>query len=84
LRTVVKKHRVVVAGILDPDVSRILDSTDSSDPLLEAGASEMVRAAQEAVDRIKNAGAEVVYCNHKDLMLECVKSYLGAKQRAAF
>ncbi len=84
LRTVVKKHRVVVAGILDPDISHIMNSTDSSDPLLEAGAREMIRSAQEAVDRISKAGAEVIYCDHKDLMLECVKSYLGAKQRAAF
>lgn len=86
LRIVIKKHRVVVAGIIDPDVTKVLDDPDTSTnaALLKIGAREMQQTAQAAVERIKEAGAEVVYCNHEDLMLECVKSYLGAKQRAAF
>ncbi len=86
LRIVVKKHRVVVAGIIDPDVTKILEDTDPQieTQRLQTGALEMQRAANDAVERIKNAGAEVVFCEHDDLMLECVKSYLGAKQRAAF
>lgn len=85
LRTVVKKHRVVVASIVDPDVSNILNIANPTreENLLKVGAAEMNKAAELAVERIQKAGAEVVFCEHKDLMLECVKSYLGAKQRAA-
>lgn len=86
MRTIVKKHRVVVASIVDPDIAKILnqENPNKHETLLKAGAYEMAQSANTAVENIKNAGAEVVYCEHKDLMLECVKTYLGAKQRAAF
>lgn len=85
LRTVVKKHRVVVASVIDPDITRILEiqNPTQNEKLLQYGASVMMETAQESAEKIKNAGAEVVYCEHENLMLECVKSYLGAKQRAA-
>lgn len=85
LRTIVKKHRVVVASMFDPDVTRLLniENPTREENLLKVGALEMEKAANLAAEKIKNAGAEVVFCDHNDLMLECVKNYLGAKQRAA-
>ena len=86
LRTIVKKHRVVVASIIDPDIAKIMsiENPTSEQTFLKYGANEMQRAALEAVEAIRNSGAEVVYCDHDKYMLECVKTYLGAKQRAAF
>lgn len=81
LRTIIKKHRVVVSGVVDPDVKKLLESDDE---YLKFAANEMQKASLQAVDLIKKAGAEVVYCEHEDFMLECVKTYLAAKQRAAF
>jgi|GEM_PF-295180 len=84
LRTVVKKHRVVVASIIDPDITRILEIQNPTydELMLQRGATEMMQAAQVSAEKIKNSGAEIVFCDHENLMLECVKSYLGAKQRA--
>lgn len=86
LRTVVKKHRVVVASILDPDISNILEiqNPNHEESLLQWSATEMLTIARLSAEKIKQAGAEVVYCSHEDLMLECVKSYIHAKQRASF
>lgn len=86
LRTIVKKHRVCVAGIIDPDVANILNTQQvtAEDTYKKIGASQMYRDAENVVDQIRRAGAEVIYCANNDLMLECVRAYLESKQRAAF
>ncbi|MFN8015866.1 MAG: DUF58 domain-containing protein [Acidimicrobiia bacterium] len=86
LKIIVKKHRVVVASIIDPDVQEILDLTENTYDIsaLKYGANEMANATLNAIAAIKDAGAEVVYCNHEDLMLESVRTYLSAKARGSF
>lgn len=86
LRTIVRKHRVVVAGIIDPDVAKIVDSqpTTRQDQLVGIGAQQMSHDTNDAIESIKNAGADVVYAQHGNLVLECVQRYLGAKQRGTF
>jgi uncharacterized protein (DUF58 family) len=82
LNIIKKKHRVVVASVMDSEVMHLLETPPARDDYLEASAREMARASQEAIGYIKKAGVEVIYSPHETYMVDCVKSYLQAKQRA--
>ena len=79
LRTITRKHRVVVASVIDTDIESTMLSPHE---LLAYSATQMSNDVSEVISAIKNTGAEVVYAHRDNIMLECVKSYLEAKQRA--
>ena len=85
LPSIIKKHKVVVASIIDNDVETIIKKTTNSSDIaahyLSFNAQKMREAALEVVTLVEKAGAQVVYVNQDDLSIECVKRYLEAKQR---
>ena len=80
-----RRHEVVVAGVVDPDLDAALrhrarrsTSTSTARPRR----STCSRARERAAARVRGAGARVLETAPPDLARACVGAYLSAKARA--
>lgn len=84
LPAITKKHKVVVASIIDSDIEKLdseLNDNFEDDRLLKVTINQMKNAAEKVVSLVAQTGAEVVYVNRDELSVECVRKYLDAKQQ---
>ena len=85
LSAIVKKHKVVVASIVDEDISNITNAmptaNDAEDFYLKLNAQRMQEDSDQVANLIEKAGAEVVFVDRDNFSVECVRKYLDAKQR---
>lgn len=79
-----RRHEVVVAGVVDPDLDAILCSrpADELDVYRAAAALDVLGARERAAARVRGAGAKVLETAPGDLARACVSAYLSAKARA--
>src|SRR5207248_4395285 len=82
--TIARRHHVVVAGAIDPDIARF--TTRTPDVPIEVYEStvalDVSQARRLAAGRIRATGAEVIEAAADALPAACVGSYLRAKARA--
>jgi uncharacterized protein (DUF58 family) len=84
LPIVARRHHVVVASALDPDLDALL-AKDPESPLdvhRAVAATEMVAARERAASALRSARAVVVEAEPARLGAACVQAYLRAKARA--
>ena len=79
-----RRHEVVVAGVVDPDLDRMLaaDPERVLDVYRAAAALDVLAARERAAARVRGAGARVVETAPAALAQACVGAYLSAKARA--
>ena len=79
-----RRHEVVVAGVVDPDLDALLCSRpeDELDVYRAAAALDVLGARERAAARVRGAGARVLETAPALLARACVGAYLSAKARA--
>lgn len=79
-----RRHEVVVAGIVDPDLDAMLRAQPAGelDVYRAAAALDVLAARERAAARVRAAGAHVLETAPADLGRACVGAYLSAKARA--
>jgi len=79
-----RRHEVVVAGVVDPDLDAALRTrpTAELDVYRAAAALDVLAARERAAARVRGAGARVLETAPPDLARACVSAYLSAKARA--
>jgi len=79
-----RRHEVVVAGVVDPDLDAVLRARPSRelDVYRSAAALDVLAARERAAARVRGAGARVLETAPADLGRACVSAYLSAKARA--
>ncbi|CAA9471288.1 MAG: hypothetical protein AVDCRST_MAG67-44 [uncultured Solirubrobacteraceae bacterium] len=81
-----RRHEVVVAGVVDPDLEAALRPSGARvhdlDVYRAAAALDMLAARERAAARVRGAGARVLETAPPDLARACVAAYLSAKARA--
>jgi len=79
-----RRHEVVVAGVVDPDLDAALGSAPARtlDVYRAAAALDVLAARQRAAARVRGAGARVLETPPAALAQACVAAYLRAKARA--
>jgi uncharacterized protein (DUF58 family) len=79
-----RRHAVVVASCVDPDLRRIVaeEPGDALDVHSAAAALELLRERASVGARLRRAGAEVIEADAGVLGAACVRVYLRAKARA--
>jgi len=79
-----RRHHVVVAGALDPDLSLLVSAEPSSALAVyrAVAAVDVLEARERAVAALRGAGATVVEATPERLGAACVQAYLRAKARA--
>jgi uncharacterized protein (DUF58 family) len=79
-----RRHEVVVAGVVDPDLDALLRAqpADELDVLRAAAALDVLAARERAAARVRGAGARVLETAPPALARACVAAYLSAKARA--
>ena len=79
-----RRHEVVVAGVVDPDLDAVLGTrpTHELDVYRAAAALDMLAARERAAARVRGAGAQVLETAPTALARACVGAYLSAKARA--
>jgi len=79
-----RRHEVVVAGVLDPDLAAVLAARPENvlDVYRAAAALDVLAARERAVARVRGAGARVLETAPAGLARACVGAYLSAKARA--
>jgi len=84
LPIVARRHHVVVASALDPDVDAVLakEPETALDVHRAVAAAEMVAARERATSALRSARAVVVEAEPSRLGAACVQAYLRAKARA--
>lgn len=80
----VRRHAVVVASVVDPDVARVVSEPgeDRDAPYLSAVALDLLEERRRVVALLEHAGAGVLEATGDDFSAACVSAYLRAKQRA--
>jgi uncharacterized protein (DUF58 family) len=84
LPIVARRHHVVVASALDPDLDALLGKEPETalDVHRAVAAAEMVAARERAASALRGASAVVVEAAPSRLGAACVQAYLRAKARA--
>ena len=79
-----RRHEVVVAGVVDPDLDRMLGTLPERvlDVYRAAAALDVLAARERAAARVRGAGARVLETAPASLAQACVGAYLSAKARA--
>ena len=79
-----RRHEVVVAGVVDPDLDAALGTRPARelDVYRAAAALDMLAARERAAARVRGAGAKVLETAPPALARACVGAYLSAKARA--
>ncbi|MDP2712856.1 MAG: DUF58 domain-containing protein, partial [Solirubrobacteraceae bacterium] len=79
-----RRHEVVVAGVVDPDLDAMLatEPAHERDVYRAAAALDVLAARERAAAKVRGAGARVLETPPADLARACVGAYLGAKSRA--
>jgi uncharacterized protein (DUF58 family) len=79
-----RRHEVVVAGVVDPDLDALLRARPSHelDVFRSAAALDVLAARERAAGRVRSAGARVLETAPSELGRACVGAYLTAKARA--
>jgi uncharacterized protein (DUF58 family) len=79
-----RRHEVVVAGVLDPDLDAMLRARPQHelDVYRAAAALDVLAARERAAARVRAAGARVLETAPDALGRACVGAYLSAKARA--
>ena len=78
-----RRHHVVVASALDPDLSLLVSAEPASALAVyrAVAAADVLDARERAVAALRGAGATVVEASPDRLGAACVQAYLGAKAR---
>ena len=81
---IARRHAVVVASVIDPDVDRAVKAPpiDRGDVYRAAVALELIDGRKRVVAELRRAGAEVVEVAPEHLAAACVRAYLHLKSRA--
>jgi uncharacterized protein (DUF58 family) len=79
-----RRHEVVVAGVVDPDLDAALRTLPAHelDVYRAAAALDVLAARERAAARVHAAGARVLETAPEELARACVAAYLRAKARA--
>jgi uncharacterized protein (DUF58 family) len=79
-----RRHEVVVAGVVDPDLDAALGTLPAHelDVYRAAAALDVLAARERAAARVRGAGARVLETAPAALARACVGAYLSAKARA--
>jgi uncharacterized protein (DUF58 family) len=79
-----RRHEVVVAGVVDPDLDAALRTLPAHelDVYRAAAALDVLAARERAAARVRAAGARVLETAPGELARACVAAYLRAKARA--
>jgi uncharacterized protein (DUF58 family) len=79
-----RRHEVVVAGVIDPDLDALLRTQPEQelDVYRAAAALNVLAARESAAARVRGAGARVLETDPAALSQACVGAYLSAKSRA--
>ncbi|MBW3652776.1 MAG: DUF58 domain-containing protein [Actinobacteria bacterium] len=79
-----RRHEVVVAGVVDPDLDAALRTRPEVelDVYRAAAALDVLAARERAAARVRGAGARVLETAPAELARACVGAYLSAKARA--
>jgi uncharacterized protein (DUF58 family) len=79
-----RRHEVVVAGVVDPDLDAPLRTRPAAelDVYRAAAALDVLAARERAAAHVRGAGARVLETPPGDLARACVSAYLSAKARA--
>lgn len=79
-----RRHEVVVAGVIDPDLDALLRTQPERelDVYRAAAALNVLAARESAAARVRGAGARVLETDPAALSQACVGAYLSAKSRA--
>ena len=79
-----RRHEVVVAGVVDPDLDAALRTPPAHelDVYRAAAALDVLAARERAAARVRGAGARVLETAPAALARACVGAYLSAKARA--
>ena len=79
-----RRHEVVVAGVVDPDLDALLRVPPAGelDVYRAAAALDVLAARERAAARVRAAGARVIETAPAELGRACVRAYLSAKKRA--
>jgi uncharacterized protein (DUF58 family) len=79
-----RRHEVVVAGVVDPDLDAALRTLPAHelDVYRAAAALDVLAARERAAARVRAAGARVLETAPGELAPACVAAYLRAKARA--
>lgn len=79
-----RRHEVVVAGVVDPDLDAALADRPAHelDVYRAAAALDVLAARERAAARVRGAGATVLETRPEALGKACVSAYLSAKSRA--
>ncbi len=81
-----RRHEVVIAGVVDPDLDAMLAPSRSRGHELDvyraAAALDVLAARERAAARVRGAGAQVLETAPATLARACVAAYLSAKARA--
>lgn len=79
-----RRHEVIVAGVLDPDLDAMLSTRPAHelDVYRAAAALDVLAARERAAARVRGAGARVLETAPAALSQACVGAYLSAKARA--
>jgi uncharacterized protein (DUF58 family) len=79
-----RKHAVAVAGVADPDLSRLAEDRplNEADALRAVVANDVLAARRLVAVKLRAAGAQVIEASPQALPAACVSAYLRAKVRA--
>ncbi len=79
-----RRHEVVVAGVLDPDLDAMLRTPPARalDVFRSAAALDVLAARERAAAQVRAAGARVLEAPPAGLGRACVGAYVSAKARA--
>ncbi len=79
-----RRHEVVVAGVVDPDLDAVLRTppAEALDVFRSAAVLDVLAARERAAARVRGAGARVLETHPSALAHACVGAYLSAKSRA--
>ncbi|HTN23494.1 MAG TPA: DUF58 domain-containing protein [Solirubrobacteraceae bacterium] len=79
-----RRHEVVVAGVIDPDLDALLRARPERelDVYRAAAALDVLAARERAAAKVRGGGARVLETAPPELARACVGAYLSAKARA--
>lgn len=78
-----RRHAVLVASVLDPDLEQLVRAqpSDDRDVLAAAAAVDLLAARARAAQLLRRSGAQVVQAMPARFPVACVQAYLTAKAR---
>ena len=78
-----RRHAVLVASVLDPDLEAIVRARplDTRDVLTAAAAVDLLAARARAAQHLRRSGAQVVQALPEGFPVACVQAYVTAKAR---